>query len=453
MSSRKINISIIPRAHFRAYLTRSERFSCIVAHRRAGKTYACIQDLLARALTYKRPGPPTRYAYIAPTRDQAKDIVWGYLTAFCEGIPGVVANRADLSMTLPNGASIRLYSGDSYDRMRGLYFDGVVIDEPADIDHEAWAFVVRPCLSDYQGWATFIGTPKGQDAFYDIWKASANDPAWFSLVLRSSDSGIIPALELKSLRAGMPDYAYRQEYECDFTAPIPGAIYAEALDKAREEKRIGTLPIDPNALVHTVWDLGAPQQTVCWYFQIVGRYIRWLDVDDGGDETIIQRVARMRANGYLYGSHYFPHDALQTERTGRTLAMEFAAAWLKQNVEHTVKTDELRANMKFIPRCHDIWVGINRAKQLFPIMEFREPQCAGALALLGRYRTRPEKDGAKTSPEPIHDRSSHVADPIRYVAEAELAGMIAFKGASEPEWTYQRERRSRRGAAPQRVGG
>jgi hypothetical protein len=109
--------------------------------------------------------------------------------------------------------------------------------------------------------------------------------------------------------------------------------------------------------------------------------------------------------------------------------------------------------MKFIPRCHDIWVGINRSKQLFPVMEFREPQCADALALLGRYRTRPEKDGTKTSPEPIHDHSSDIADPIRYMAEAELAGMIAFKGATEPEWTYQRERKARRGAAPQRVGG
>ncbi len=455
MSAPVIEIEIVPRPHFRPYLLRSERFACIVAHRRAGKTFACIQDLLARALTHKRSGPPLRYAYIAPTRDQAKDIVWGYLVNFCEKIPGVTFNKADLSLTLPNQASIRLYSGDSYDRMRGLYFDGVVIDEPADIDPEAWTFVVRPCLSDYQGWATFIGTPKGQDAFYEIWKESAGKPEWFSLVLRASDSGIIPALELKSLRAEMPDYAYRQEYECDFTAPIPGAIYAAALDLAREEHRIAEMPVDPNSLVHTVWDLGAPQQTVCWYFQIVGMFARFIDVDMDTDETIIQRVARMRGNGYLYGSHYFPHDALQTERSGRTLATEFAAAWLKQNVETTMAIDQVRANMKIIPRTHDIWVGINRANQLFPLLQFREPQCSAALALLGRYRRRPDKDGSNTISEPIHDRSSHIADPIRYFAEAELAGMIAFKSAGgvKPDWEYMREGKKRRGAMAQRVGG
>ncbi len=86
MKRREVDITIVPRPHFRAYLTRSERFSCIVAHRRAGKTYGCIQDLLARALTHKRQGPPLRYGYIAPTRDQAKDITWGYLTAFTQDI-------------------------------------------------------------------------------------------------------------------------------------------------------------------------------------------------------------------------------------------------------------------------------------------------------------------------------------------------------------------------------
>ncbi len=241
--------------------------------------------------------------------------------------------------------------------------------------------------------------------------------------------------------------------EC-WSSPVPGAIYAEAIEQARTESRVGAMPVDPNSLVHTLWDLGAPLQTIVWYFQIVGRSVRFIDVDMNRTETIIQRVARMRGNGYLYGSHYFPFDALQTERTGRTLASEFAAAWLKQNVELTVKADEPRANMKFIPRTHDVWVGINRALQLFPVMEFREPQCTDALALLGCYRCRTEGEGVQSVREPVHDRSSHVADPIRYFAEAELAGMIAFKApVSAAEWTYQQERKQRRGPLSQRVGG
>jgi hypothetical protein len=236
---------------------------------------------------------------------------------------------------------------------------------------------------------------------------------------------------------------------------VPGAIYAEAIDQARTESRVGVMPIDPNCLVHTLWDLGAPQQTVVWYFQVVGRYIRFIDCDREQTDTIIQRVARMRDKGYAFGSHFFPHDALQTERTGRTLAGEFAAAWLKQSLETTVATDHVRANMKFIPRTHDVWVGINRALQLFPVFEFREPACTEALAVLSCYRCRTEGEGVQTRREPVHDRSSHVADPIRYLAEAELAGMIPFKAAqpTTPEWSYMQERKRRRGPVVQRVGG
>lgn len=454
-AKKKVTITIIPRPQFREYLMRTQRFACIVAHRRAGKTYSCVQDLVAKALTHQRPGPPLRYAYVAPTRDQAKDLVWGYLTQFCAGIPSVVANKADLALTLPGGASIRLYSGDSYDRMRGLYLDGCVIDEPADIDEGAWDQVIRPCLADYGGWCTFIGTPKGYNIFYDIWKAALESPEWYTLILRASETGLIPADELRSLTSGMSQFAVRQEFECDFSAPTPGAIYAPAIDKARADGRVIDMPVDPNSLVHTVWDLGAPQQTVCWYFQIVGRRVRIIDVDMEMEETLIQRVARMRSNGYLYGSHYFPHDALQTERTGRTLAMEFAAAWLRQNAEVTTKEDQWRASMKFIPRTHDIWVGINRAIQLFPLFEFRVPACSDALAMLSRYRTHPLKDGALSRPEPIHDRSSHVADPIRYLAEAELAGLLNIKDAkaSEPEWKYLGEKKRRKGMIAVRIGG
>ncbi len=149
---------IRPRRQFRSYLERDKRWACMVVHRRGGKTFGCIQDLLNKAFTTERAGPPLRFAYIAPTRDQAKDIAWGYIKTFLSPLPGVKINEADLIATLPNGATIRLYSGESYERMRGLYLDGVVIDEYADIDPAAWHSVIRPCLSDYNGWATFIGT-------------------------------------------------------------------------------------------------------------------------------------------------------------------------------------------------------------------------------------------------------------------------------------------------------
>jgi phage terminase large subunit len=101
--------------------------------------------------------------------------------------------ETELWVELPNGARIRLYGADNYDRMRGLYFDGVIIDEPADIDPRAWPMVIRPTLSDYQGWATFIGTPKGRNAFYSIDRDQdgLELPDWFRLTLKASETNLL----------------------------------------------------------------------------------------------------------------------------------------------------------------------------------------------------------------------------------------------------------------------
>ena len=108
-----LNIDIVPRPQLAGYLTRSQRWAVMVLHRRAGKSFVCIQDLIAKVFTHKRSGPPLRYAYQAPTREQAKDIAWKYLVQFTSQIPGVVVNKADLQITFHNGATIRLYSGEA----------------------------------------------------------------------------------------------------------------------------------------------------------------------------------------------------------------------------------------------------------------------------------------------------------------------------------------------------
>lgn len=129
-----VTIPYSPRPQFVPYHDRSERFCKIVAHRRFGKTVGCINDLIKAALTNTRNVPPPRYGYVAPTYTQAKDVAWGYLKHFSAPIPGIQMSESELWVEYPNGARIRLYGADNYDRMRGLYFDGIVIDEPAQMD-------------------------------------------------------------------------------------------------------------------------------------------------------------------------------------------------------------------------------------------------------------------------------------------------------------------------------
>jgi hypothetical protein len=228
--------------------------------------------------------------------------------------------------------------------------------------------------------------------------------------------------------------------EC-WTAPVPGAVYAEAIERARAEGRITSFPVDGSNLVNTTWDLGAPANTVVWYWQIVGREIRFIDCDRNFEGTLTQRVAHMLAKGYAFGKHFLPHDALQTERSGTNFATEIAKAGLPSS------------SLCTIPRTASVWIGINHALELFPALSFRSPQCDDGLSGLSAYRTRRQGEGALTTDEPIHDWASHIADPFRLMAEAHRAGYVAFKfttASPNPDY-YTPGGPKRRGMKPMRV--
>lgn len=409
-----VNLTINPRRQFRAFLETVARWCVLVAHRRAGKTVAVVQKLIKCALTHKRKGPPLRYAYIAPTRDQAKDIAWAYLKDYAGKIPGTVVNESELKITFVNRAVIRLYSGENYERMRGLYFDGVVSDEDADIPPQAFDYVILPCLLDYDGWHTRIGTPKGKNAFYKAFTKAQSDPDSFALILKASESGILSDSSLAALRSQLSPEAFAQEMECDFNVGRPGAIYARLVEQAYRERRITELPIS-DTLVHTTWDLGAPSNTTVWYWQIVGREIHIIDCDVGfiqGVETITQRVAWMLAKGYAFGKHFLPHDAEQTERSGRTFAQDLIDAGFKNTI--------------VLPRTADVWNGINGLKGLFPALVFNSRKCEKGIEALEAYHTKEVELGRIISNQPVHDWSSHTSDALRYMAEALGAGLVKF---------------------------
>lgn len=105
-----VTIEINPRKAFRPYLFRHEqgiRWAGMMVHRRGGKTVCAAQDMGAQSLTHERKNmtmAPLRYAYIAPTQQQAEDIVWGYFSQFFTKIPGAKLNQQKLRVTMPRSA-------------------------------------------------------------------------------------------------------------------------------------------------------------------------------------------------------------------------------------------------------------------------------------------------------------------------------------------------------------
>ncbi len=198
--------------------------------------------------------------------------------------------------------------------------------------------------------------------------------------------------------------------EC-FKSPVEGAIYAGELDKLRASGAISAFKIDNSTLVHTAWDLGSPVNTVVWYFQVIGgNEVRVIDCDMDLDMTPVQRVGHMLAKGYSYGAHFLPHDAAATRTSGKADAQVYTEAGL--------------ANVRVLPRTHDIWIGINACLQMFPRFSFRLPACERGLDALANYAYKRSSATGIVVNEPVHNWASHAADALRMIAEAEMAGML-----------------------------
>ena len=107
-------------------------------------------------------------------------------------IPGIKVNASELSVTLPNGSMIRIFGADNPDALRGGYFDIVVLDEVAQMKPEVWHEIIRPALAARGGSAVFIGTPKGQNLFKELFDRGlkGDDPEWTSVMYRADETGV-----------------------------------------------------------------------------------------------------------------------------------------------------------------------------------------------------------------------------------------------------------------------
>jgi len=404
-----IKVVLNPRDAFRPYLTRHDqgiRRAALMVHRRGGKSFAGTQDLGCCGLTHRREhlpvkkrnlrAAPLRYAYVAPTQQQAKDIIWGYFETFFSPIPGVKFNQSELHVTLPTKARIRLYSGENYERMRGLYFDGVIMDEIDDIDPVAWPMVILPTLTDYKGWATFMGTTKGKSALYRLLMAAQQRDDWYDLHLKASESGILDEEELEEIKADpeMTEDMYKQEYECDWEISTPGAIFYEDVLKAREQGRISNDIRHHEGLpVYTAMDIGLPNNTKSWVFQPVGDRILYLGFFTGDKArntparwaAFYSQMANER--GWSFGCHFLPHD-------GETV-------WLPAFKEAGLN------NAEVLPRPTSKWDDINEAKRMFNRVYIWENECEMGIRALEHWRTKEVRKKGYFTNEPEHTWSSH----------------------------------------------
>jgi phage terminase large subunit len=386
------------------------RFNVLVCHRRFGKTVLSINEMVDRSLRNSLPNP--RYAYLAPFYRQAKQVAWDYLKHYTRNIPGIAVNEADLRVDFM-GRRLQLLGADNYDALRGIYLDGAVLDEYAQMAPKAWTEVIRPALADRLGWATFIGTPKGLNEFHKLYDEAANgfiqadgsrkmDADWFAKIYRASETGVVPQAELDAARRAMSDAEYEQEFECSFTAAIAGAYYAREMDYCEKDKRITSVPRESGQLVHTAWDLGIGDPTAIWFFQRVGLEIRIIDYMESSGVGLEWYAARVREKPYAYGKHILPHDAANDQlATGKSL-------------ERTLNELGISNTTSLPP--HKVETGINEVRKLLAKCWFDREKTQRGVECLRQYRAEWSEKNRTWAARPFHDWASHGADAFRYLA-------------------------------------
>lgn len=394
-----VTIPYNPRPHQLVIHQNNSRFKVIVAHRRFGKSFCAVNEIIRKAMQCQNKNP--QYAFVSPTIKQAKRNVWEYFKYYAKFIPHTKFNEAELKVTFPNGAKIFILGAENYNDVRGMYLDGVVVDEVANMPEEMWVQVLRPALSDRLGWALFIGTPQGDNSFKRLYDAAENRDDWFRMLIPVTETNYLSQKELDAAQEDLGADLYAQEYLCSWSAALKGAFYAELLTQAREDGRIGQAPWDPALPVTTAWDLGLKDKTCIWFAQVKGPSIHIIDYIEG-EELFLPDYARLVLNKpYTYKEHLLPHDAVQTSvGQPNSTIQQLRDLGLRCTVLHR----------------SGILDGINLVRTLIPKCYFQEDKCEEGLKALQHYRTEYDSIKGVYKETPRHDWASHAADAFRYLA-------------------------------------
>lgn len=398
-------------------LENGKKRALLLWHRRAGKDDVCLHWAATQAM--QRVG---NYWHMLPQYAQARKSVWEAVNPHTgkrridEAFPDEICETKrsqDMFIRFKNGSTWQLVGSDTYDSLVGSPPIGVTASEWALADPRAWAYL-RPILRENGGWAVFITTVRGKNHVWRMYEGAKDDPDWFVQVLTARDTGVMDekALEKERLEYQREyghedgDALFAQEWLCDWSAAIVGSYYGRMMRDAQEQNRITSVPYDPQALVHTAWDLGLNDQTAIWFFQVVGHEIHIIDYLASSGQPLAWYAGQVLAKGYAYGEHILPHDAeareLQTNRSRVQTLRELGLTCrvLKSSgAERILVADGIQAVRSILPRC---W--------------FDKAKCEPGIEALKAYR-REWNDEKKTfADRPVHDWASDPADAFRYLA-------------------------------------
>ncbi len=399
------------------YLERGGREAVAVWHRRAGKDEVGLHRACVAA--HERPA---NYWHMLPEATQARKAIWAAVNpktgkrrideAFPQELRKATRDH-EMVIEFKCGASWQVVGSDNFNSLVGASPAGIVYSEWALANPSARAYL-RPIIAENQGWELFLYTPRGRNHGLRTLQAARQEPSSFAQVLRAQDTKQIPQVVLdKELAAYIKEYGqdegmafFLQEFDCDFNAPLLGAILGRYVSRAEREGRIhNAVELDPEGSeIHISSDIGFRDTAAWWFWQPKVGGFSIIDYDQDSGLEARDWIERLKDKGYKIGKIYLPHDARAKTFAAKHSALEqFAAAFGFDKVEivpQTSKSDRINAARAVIDRC-----------------EFHETRCSDGLDGLREWSYEYDDELKTFSKEPKHDWASHPGDGFSYGAQ------------------------------------
>ena len=190
-----------------------------------------------------------------------------------------------------------------------------------------------------------------------------------------------------------------------------GCYYTVQMTKTRKDERITTVAYRPGYPVNTFWDIGNSDGTGVWLHQKIGQKDNFIGYIEGWGEPYSYYVKELNATGYVWGTHYLPHDGNHI-RQGQN-----------DNISPQTMLENLGLNnFEIVPVTPEISHGIQATRDSFSTCWFDEAGCKDGIIHLDSYRKRWNNTTGRFTDQPVHDIHSECADAFRQFGQMNISG-------------------------------
>lgn len=351
--------------------------------------------------------------YVLPTYSQGRKAVFDAIaidgTKFLDYLPKVLIesiNQAEMKIRFKNGSILQIIGGDTYDTsLVGTNPYAVILSEYSLMPPDIFSFI-RPILAANGGWCAIVGTPRGKNHLWQLYKIAQELPEWKIFVHKASEIHHIPDEVLTMERSQMDEGLYLQEYECSFDRGISGSFYGAYLDNLKLKGQICHVAWEPGLLVYTAWDIGVNDATSIIFFNVVGdgTIIRIIDCYSNNNLGLDHYAKIIQDKPYKYGKHFAPHDIKVREWGGGAVTRYEKARQLGLDFTLVDQIGVIDGIENVWTHFNKFWIDIDKCRSLINALE--------------NYRKEWDETKQMYLPKPVKSWANHYADALRYLCIA-----------------------------------